>query len=175
MEEEHRVVRPNNIDELVTPENIATISYWKRHGLTNQEVAQNCGIARSTLQHWATLSPPLKEALKIGKEQALAIVENKLFNKAMAGNMTAIIFWLKNNARNIYNDSKLSPDEIEEARARTRMLKANAKIAEIKAKVAEKLGNSSSEQLDNILETLISEVDKDGTKRPDDKKADNGD
>lgn len=174
MEEEHKIARPTKIDELVTPENLATISYWKRHGLTNQEVAQNCGIARSTLQHWATLNPPLKEALKIGKEQAVATVENKLFNKAMEGNMTAIIFWLKNNARSIYNDSQLSPDEIEQVRVRTRMLKANARIAEIKAKIAERLDDSSSEQLDKILETLVSEVNKYDTKRPDDQKADNG-
>ncbi len=175
MEEEHKIARPTKIDELVTPENLATISYWKRHGLTNQEVAQNCGIARSTLQHWATLNSSLKEALKIGKEQAVATVENKLFNKAMEGNMTAIIFWLKNNARNIYNDSQLSPDELEQVRARTRMLKANARIAEIKAKIAERLDDNSSEQLDKILETLVSEVNKYDAKKPDDRKADNGD
>ena len=74
MTEEHKIVRPSNIDELVTSENLATIRYWKRHGLTNQEVAKSCGIARSTLQRWATQSPLLKEALKIGKEQAIAVM-----------------------------------------------------------------------------------------------------
>ena len=42
MTEEHKIVRPSNIDELVTSENLATIRYWKRHGLTNQEVAKSC-------------------------------------------------------------------------------------------------------------------------------------
>ena len=174
MTEEHKIVRPNNIDELVTSENLATIRYWKRHGFTNDEVAKSCGIARSTLQRWATQNPLLKEALKIGKEQAIAVVENKLFTKALQGNMTAIIFWLKNNARNLYNDSQLSPDEIQQIKAHTRILNANARIAEVKARLAERLDDSASEQLDKILETLVKEVDKDGTEKSNDGETDSG-
>lgn len=173
MTEEHKIARPSNIDELVTTENLATIRYWKRHGLNNDQVAKNCGIARSTLQRWATQSPLLKESLKIGKEQAVAVVENKLFTKALQGNMTAIIFWLKNNARNLYNDSQLSPDEIEQIKAHTRILNANARIAEVKARLAERLDDSSSEQLDKILDTLVKEVDEDGSEKSDDGETDN--
>lgn len=165
--------RHSNIDKFTTPQSLATIRYWKRHGLTNDQVAKNLGIHRSTLQRWATENPLIEEALRVGKEEAVAVVENKLFSKALSGNMTAIIFWLKNNARNIYNDSQLSPDEIEQIRARTKILNANARIAEVKAKIAERLDDSSSEQLDKILETLVKEVDEDGTKKPDDGEADN--
>lgn len=174
MDTKRKIDYPHNIDELVTSENLATIRYWKRHGMTNQEVAKSCGIARSTLQRWATKNPLLKESLKIGKEQAIAVVENKLFAKALSGNMTAIIFWLKNNARNLYNDSQLSPDEIKQVKARTRTLEANARIAEVKANIAERLDDSASEQLDKILSTLVSEVDQDGTSKSNDHEANNG-
>lgn len=166
--------RPSNIDSVTAPEKLATIRYWKRHGLNNEQVAKNLGIARSTLQKWATQSPLLKEALKVGKEQAVAVVENKLFTKALQGNMTAIIFWLKNNARNLYNDSQLSPDEIQQIKAHTRILNANARIAEVKARLAERLDDSSSEQLDKILDTLVKEVDEDGTEKSNDGETNSG-
>lgn len=168
--------RRSNVDEWLKPENLSLIRYWKRHGLNNKEVAANMGLkSRSALQRWAQQHTDIREALRGGKQQAIAIVENKLYQKAISGNMTAIIFWLKNNARDMYNDSQLSPDELEQVRARTKIMKANARIAEVKAKIAEQLGDSQSEQINKLLDTLVSEVDEDsGVKESTDGKADNG-
>lgn len=108
------------------PEKLLVIRNWRRHGLTVEEVANNIGVARQTLQRWSKDYQDIYDALKTGKEEAVALVENKLFLKAMSGNLTAIIFWLKNNARETYNDSRLSPEEIKQAKARTRMMIAEA-------------------------------------------------
>ena len=99
--------------EWLSPEKLNLVRNWKMNGLTNEEVAKNMGIARSILYEWQNKFPELKDALKTGKAEANAIVENKLFQKAVKGNMTAIIFYLKNNMRDKYNDSQIGPEERE--------------------------------------------------------------
>lgn len=153
----------------LTPEKLLVIRNWRRHGLTVEEVANNIGIARQTLQRWSKEHKDIYDALKTGKSEAVALVENKLFLKAMSGNITAIIFWLKNNVRDMYNDSPLSPEEIKQVKARTRKMIADARISEVKAKLAEQMSDTSSEKLDEILDKLVSETEvDDGTEKSDD-------
>ena len=59
------------------PEKLNLVRNWKMNGLTNEEVAKNMGIARSILYEWQNRFPELKDALKTGKAEANAIVENK--------------------------------------------------------------------------------------------------
>lgn len=98
-------------EEWLEPNNLLLIRGWKRNGLTNDEIASNIGISRKTLQEWASRFSDIRDALKIGKEQANFLIENKLFSKAMNGNTTAMIFWLKNNWREKYNDSQLTQEQ----------------------------------------------------------------
>lgn len=161
--------RPITYKDWLVPEKLLVIRNWKRHGLTDEEVANNIGVARQTLSRWSKDYKDIHDALKTGKEEAVALIENKLFLKAMSGNLTAIIFWLKNNARDMYNDSQLSPDEIKQVKARTRKMLADARISEVKAKLAEQMSDTSSEKLDEILDKLVSETeDDDATEKPDD-------
>lgn len=108
------------------------------------------------------------QCLKVGKEQANFIIENELFKKAKNGNVTAMIFYLKNNWREKYNDSQLSPDELKLAKAKSRKTNAEADIAEYKAKVLEESGSSGVELLNEYLDKLDTlsdkEVKQDGTK-----------
>lgn len=120
--------------EWLTPEKLNLIRNWKMNGLTNEEVAKSMGIARSILYEWQNRFPELKDALKTGKAEANAIVENKLFQKAVKGNMTAIIFYLKNNMRDKYNDSQIGPEERELVKQRIKKEKAQAAMLEEKAK-----------------------------------------
>ena len=121
--------------EWLEPEKLNLVRNWKMNGLTNEEVAKNMGIARSILYEWQNRFPELKDALKTGKAEANAIVENKLFQKAVKGNMTAIIFYLKNNMRDKYNDSQIGPEERELVKQRIKKEKAQAAMLEEKAKV----------------------------------------
>lgn len=126
-------------NEWIKPEKLILIQGWRRDGLTEKEVAQNMGITQRTLDRWKAKERskggecPLSLALKIGKQQANFVIENVLYKKAKKGNMTAVIFYLKNNWRDKYNDSQLSIEEREKAKQQARKLKAEADLAEYKA------------------------------------------
>lgn len=121
--------------EWLEPENLLLLQGWKRDGLTDEQIAHNIGINVRTLWKWKAKYGQIKQALKIGKQQANFIIENELFKKARKGNTTAMIFWLKNNWRDKYNDSQLSVEERDQAKQRARKLKAEADLAEFQAKM----------------------------------------
>lgn len=69
---------------------------WTRDGLTDAQIAHNCGIRVSTLYEWKNRFPEIMDALKKGKEIVDYEVENALLKRAKQGDVTAEIFWLKN-------------------------------------------------------------------------------
>lgn len=115
------------------PENLLLLQGWKRDGLSDEQIAQKIGIAPRTLENWKKQHVQIMQCLKMGKEQANFIIENELFKKAKSGNVTAMIFYLKNNWREKYNDSQLSPDELKLAKAKSRKTNAEADIARWRA------------------------------------------
>ena len=154
-------------------ENLVLLEGWKRNGLTDKQIAENMGISVYTLDKWKKRFVQIRQALKIGHESANYAVERKLFQKAMNGNTTAMIFWLKNNWHDKYNDSELSPEERKLAVARVEKLKADTRISEAKARVLERVDNTSNEQLDMILDKLAEEAPKnDDNSKPNDAKTD---
>lgn len=79
-----------------TPENLILLEGWAREGLSIEQIALNMGFrAKSTLYDYMKSSSAISNALKKGKEVTDYCVENALFAAAMAGNVTAQIFWLK--------------------------------------------------------------------------------
>lgn len=64
-------------------------------GLTEGEICDCIGISQQTLIKNKHLNAELVEAIKRGKSQAHQIVANKLFNKCLAEDMTAIIWYEK--------------------------------------------------------------------------------
>ena len=155
-------------EEWVKPDKLMLIQGWKRNGLTDEQIAKNIGISPRTFERWKNKERQIRQVLKANKEIVNFQVENKLLKKAKEGNMTAIIFWLKNNWRDKYNDSELSPEERKLAKARSRKTNAEADIAEYKAKVLEESGSSGVELLNEYLDKLDTlaekEVKEDGTK-----------
>lgn len=135
------------------PENLVLLEGWKRNGLTDQQIADNIGINRRTLDKWKSKYGHIGRALKVGHEQANYAVEGKLLKKAMSGNTTAMIFWLKNNWRDKYNDSELSPEERKLAVAR--MDKINAEVKHIEAET--KRLNGEDETLKETT-TIIDDI-----------------
>ena len=105
---------------------------WARDGLTDEQIAGNIGISRSTLSEWKTKYPDISDALKKGKDIVDIEVENALLKRALgyqytettrervAGEMmitktvvkevqpdtTAQIFWLKNRRPDIWRDKR---------------------------------------------------------------------
>ena len=69
---------------------------WARDGLTDEQIAKKMGISPSTLYEWEKKYAEMLEALKKGKEVVDFEVENALLQKALGGDTTAAIFWLKN-------------------------------------------------------------------------------
>lgn len=136
-------------------DNLILLQGWKRNGLTDEQIAKNIGINVRTLDKWKAKYGRIGQALKIGHEQANYAVEGKLLKKALSGNTTAMIFWLKNNWRDKYNDSELSPEERKLAVARVEKLKADTRISNARAKALE--GNSEAGALKEST-TIIDDI-----------------
>ena len=52
----------------LTPEGLIKLEGWARDGLTDEQIAQNVGISRSTLNAWKTKYSDISDTLKRGKE-----------------------------------------------------------------------------------------------------------
>lgn len=141
-------------------ENLVLLEGWKRNGLTDKQIAGNMGISVNTLNKWKQRFVQIRQALKIGHESANYAVERELFQKAMNGNTTAMIFWLKNNWRDKYNDSELSPEERKLAVARMKKLEAETKNVQLRNKSLEENGQDITTALDRIMDKLVNESDK---------------
>ncbi len=91
-------------EEWLEPDSLLLISAWARDGLTDDQIANNMGISRSTLSEWKRKFPDISDALKKSKAVVDIEVENALYQAALDGNMTAIIFWLKNRKPEKWRD-----------------------------------------------------------------------
>lgn len=80
---------------------------WARDGLTDEQLAKNIGISAKTLYEWKNRFCEIREALKKGKEVVDYEVENALLDKALGGDTTAQIFWLKNRRPDKWRDKPL--------------------------------------------------------------------
>lgn len=68
------------------------------HGLTLEQIAVALGISTRTLYNRRRDFADFADAIKKGKARGVADVASKLYDLAMAGNVTAIIFYLKTRA-----------------------------------------------------------------------------
>lgn len=90
----------------ISEDGLILIEGWARDGLTDEQIAHNIGIRRSTLSEWKKTFPDIADALKKTKEVVDRQVENALFKKAMSGDTTALIFWLKNRRPQDWRDKR---------------------------------------------------------------------
>ncbi len=135
-------------------ENLILLEGWKRNGLTDEQIAHNIGISINTLNKWKQRYVQIRQALKIGHEAANMAVERELFKRAMKGNTTAMVFWLKNNWRDKYNDSQLSKEERRLVTLRGQKLQADTELAKLKAKAMKDGDKETEEAVDKLMDIL---------------------
>ena len=122
----------------ITPEGLLKIEGWARDGLTDEQIAENIGISRSTLNMWKNRYSDISDTLKRGKDVIDLQVENALLKRALGytytetkkertaegvrttttikevvPDTTAQIFWLKNRRPDKWRDKVIYTDESE--------------------------------------------------------------
>ena len=70
-------------EEWLTDDGLARITGWARDGLTDEQIAHNMGISRSTLNEWKAKYAVIADALKSTKEIVDRLVENALLKRAL--------------------------------------------------------------------------------------------
>jgi DNA-binding XRE family transcriptional regulator len=73
-------------------------------GATDADLAEFLGTTRQTMDKWKKDYPEFAEAVTDGKERADSLVARSLYNKAVGGDTTACIFWLKNRQKHAWRD-----------------------------------------------------------------------
>jgi len=139
-------------------ENLLLLQGWKYKGLTDEQIAHNIGVAPRTLERWKKNYSQICRALKRGKDHANFAVENALLKKALSGNTTAMIFWLKNNYREKYSDTQRSPLEEQLTRQQIKRVEAETKIAEAKAKDVGVGEENQMTAIGSLLDRIETEV-----------------
>jgi len=75
-------------------------------GATDEELAAFLEINVSNLYEWKNKYPKFREAIKNGKELADMRVSDSLYQRALNGDTTAQIFWLKNRRKEHWRDKQ---------------------------------------------------------------------
>jgi hypothetical protein len=85
---------------------LPAVEMWARDGLTEEEIMTRLGIGNTTFYRWKNIHEEFREALKSSKAVADARVEKALYTKALDGDTTAQIFWLKNRQPGKWRDKR---------------------------------------------------------------------
>ena len=95
-----------DITEWLENDKLILLEGWARDGLTEEQIAHNIGIDRTTLYRWKKKDCNIFNALKKGREVVDFEVENALLKSALEGNVTAQIFWLKNRKKERWREKQ---------------------------------------------------------------------
>lgn len=121
-ERQVRLMAKGKYHEWLEPDGLLRLEAWARDGLTDEQIAGNMGIGKTTFYDWKKKFPDFANALKKNKELVDIQVENALFKRAIGykdivakvkilndgtpipyveevvypPDVTAQIFWLKN-------------------------------------------------------------------------------
>jgi len=78
-------------------------------GLTVSQIADCLGISERTVYDKQNQYPQFLQAIKRGRSSGMDKITNKLFEKAMEGDNTAIIFYLKHRDRENWGEQYIEP------------------------------------------------------------------
>jgi hypothetical protein len=94
------MARPTTYSPLIIPIVRACATF----GATAPEIANYIGTSIASFDRWTMEHEELREALKRGREGSDERVVTSLYHQALAGNVTACIFWLKNRRPSEWRD-----------------------------------------------------------------------
>lgn len=94
----------SKVEYWLTSDGLTLLAGWARDGLTDEQIAKNMNISRSTLNEWKNKHSDISNTLKKNKEIVDYEVENALYKNAINGNVTAQIIWLKNRKPDKWRD-----------------------------------------------------------------------
>jgi len=73
----------SKVEYWLTSDGLTLLSGWAREGLTDEQIAKNVGITRSTLNEWKKKYPDISDTLKKNKEIVDFEIENALVKRAL--------------------------------------------------------------------------------------------
>lgn len=72
------------------PQGLTLLEGWARDGLSDQQIAHNCGVSSKCLLNWKAKYPDVAERLKKGREVVDYEVENALLRRALGYEYTEV-------------------------------------------------------------------------------------
>ena len=77
-------------EKWLDPQGLTLLEGWARDGLSDEQIAHNCGITRQCLFIWKKKYPALAKALEKGREVVDYEVENALLKRALGYEYTEV-------------------------------------------------------------------------------------
>lgn len=114
-------------------------------GLGTTQIARALGVSWSTIDRSRKRSEDFEEALKRGKARGLAQVTNSLFTSATDGNVTAQIFYLKNQ------DPKTWKDRVENVHA---TINLNDVLSGAKERIGGQMTDNKEPKIINAVKSI---------------------
>lgn len=138
----------------LTPEGLLKLSAWARDGLTDEQIAGNMGISRSTLNEWKKNYPDISDTLKKGKEVVDFQVENALLKRALGYSYDEVTKEICENAKTGQTEMRVTKIVTKEIVPDT-----TAQIFWLKNREPEKWRNRQEMHVDGTLESEKSKLD----------------
>lgn len=134
-------------------------------GLGTTQIARAMGVSWNTIDRNRKRSVDFEDAIKRGKAKGLAQVTNSLFTSATDGNVTAQIFYLKNQ------DSKTWKDRVENVHA---TINLNDVLSGAKERIGDSMATIKQPKVINAVKSTSTDSEQLVNNQDDIKKNDKG-
>lgn len=88
----------------VTDEILVKVQALASQGLTTAQIGDVLGVHERTIYNYKKNNVQFLQAIKEGQAKGVATISNALFKSAKSGQVTSMIFWLKNRAPDEWKD-----------------------------------------------------------------------
>jgi len=134
-------------------------------GLGTTQIARAMGVSWNTIDRNRKRSVDFEDAIKRGKAKGLAQVTNSLFTSATDGNVTAQIFYLKNQ------DAKTWKDRVENVHA---TINLNDVLSGAKERIGDSMATIKQPKVINAVKSTSTDLEQLVNNQDDIKKNDKG-